>query len=209
MSPSPSLDTVQLTITAEPASVCAGAVPVRKGKKVTPQGKTALGGDNPGNHTTLVGRRLYGFRSSGRSYVTVEGFNVVRTEDRGIYFTNASNFGVARSNTVSNAFRYGIAVDASVGALVELNTVSYGQDHGIALTGETVPGWASTLAVITFLFGVLFVVIGVMGLYIARIYALLQKRPTFIVAEMIDSADGDAVPGAAMAGSLGDLPRKS
>lgn len=39
------LDTVPL---------CAGAVPVRKGKKITPQGKTALGGDNRTGCAALV-----------------------------------------------------------------------------------------------------------------------------------------------------------
>ncbi|MGH7002322.1 MAG: glycosyltransferase family 2 protein [Alphaproteobacteria bacterium] len=62
----------------------------------------------------------------------------------------------------------------------------------MALTGQTVPGWASTLGVISFLFGVLFVVIGVMGLYIARIYALLQNRPSFIVVDTVEAAPGPA-----------------
>ena len=53
----------------------------------------------------------------------------------------------------------------------------------VALSGETVPGWASTLGIISFLFATLFMVLGVMGAYIARIHSMLQNRPQFIVAE--------------------------
>lgn len=55
-----------------------------------------------------------------------------------------------------------------------------------ALSGFTVPGWASTVGIISFLFAILFMVIGVMGLYIARIYSLLQRRPTFIITQRTD-----------------------
>jgi parallel beta-helix repeat protein len=95
-----------------------------------------LGGSNPGSQMTLVGRRTYGFRLSSRSNVRIEGFTVARTEDRAMYTTKATN-NVYRSNTVNNAYRYGIALDGCTAALVELNTVSFNQDHGIALTDAT------------------------------------------------------------------------
>ncbi len=50
-----------------------------------------------------------------------------------------------------------------------------------ALEGQTVAGWASTVGVLSFLFGVLFALLGVMGIYLARIYSLLQARPFFII----------------------------
>jgi len=47
--------------------------------------------------------------------------------------------------------------------------------------GNTVPGWASTVGIMALLFGVLFVLLGVIGLYLARIHTALQERPKFII----------------------------
>ena len=47
----------------------------------------------------------------------------------------------------------------------------------------TVPGWASLLVVVSFVGGVQLVVIGVMGLYIGRIYDEVKNRPLYIVRE--------------------------
>lgn len=52
--------------------------------------------------------------------------------------------------------------------------------------GQTVPGWASTVGIISFLFGVLFVILGVIGTYLARIHVALQNRPRFIIREIHD-----------------------
>ncbi len=93
-----------------------------------------LGGDNPGSHATLVGHRLYGFRLSGKSCVTIEGFHVTRTENRAIYLSSASSNCIVRGNQVDFAYRYSIAVNRCSGVLVEQNVVGDNQDHGIALT---------------------------------------------------------------------------
>ncbi len=55
--------------------------------------------------------------------------------------------------------------------------------------GETVPGWASLTAVMSFLFGVLFIVLGIIGAYIARIHDILQNRPPFVIAETTEQVD--------------------
>ena len=47
--------------------------------------------------------------------------------------------------------------------------------------GDTVPGWASTLGVLSLLFGLLFLMLGILGLYLANIYTILQQRPHFVV----------------------------
>ena len=52
--------------------------------------------------------------------------------------------------------------------------------------GTTVPGWASTITILSFLFGVLFIILGIIGTYIARIHNLLQKRPRFILSKSIN-----------------------
>ena len=53
--------------------------------------------------------------------------------------------------------------------------------------GHTVQGWASTVGIISFLFGVLFVILGILGTYLARIHIALQNRPRFIVTETTDN----------------------
>ncbi|TKB94374.1 MAG: glycosyltransferase family 2 protein [Nitrospira sp.] len=49
--------------------------------------------------------------------------------------------------------------------------------------GHTVPGWASTLGLLVFLFGVLFVILGVIGEYVGLIYIMLQRRPAYVIDE--------------------------
>lgn len=50
-------------------------------------------------------------------------------------------------------------------------------------TGQTVSGWASTVGIISFLFGILFIILGIIGTYIARIHVALQNRPRFLISE--------------------------
>jgi dolichol-phosphate mannosyltransferase len=49
--------------------------------------------------------------------------------------------------------------------------------------GQTVPGWASIISVMSLLFAVLFFVLGVIGMYVARIHEVLQNRPRYVIAE--------------------------
>jgi dolichol-phosphate mannosyltransferase len=51
------------------------------------------------------------------------------------------------------------------------------------LLGNTVPGWASTVGIISLLFAVLFVLMGITGLYLSAIHRALQGRPRFVVSE--------------------------
>ena len=53
-------------------------------------------------------------------------------------------------------------------------------------TDRTVPGWASTVGLISLLFGVLFVLIGILGEYIGRILLEVRKRPRYIVSEKVE-----------------------
>ncbi len=53
--------------------------------------------------------------------------------------------------------------------------------------GHTVPGWASTLGLLVFLFGVLFVILGVIGEYVGLIYIMLQHRPAYVIYEETDA----------------------
>lgn len=48
----------------------------------------------------------------------------------------------------------------------------------------TVPGWASTLMVISLLFSILFVYLGILGEYVGRIIIEVRRRPRFIVCDI-------------------------
>lgn len=51
--------------------------------------------------------------------------------------------------------------------------------------GVTVPGWASAVGVVSLLFGVLFILLGILGEYIGRIMIEVQQRPRFLVSETV------------------------
>ena len=70
-------------------------------------------------------------------------------------------------------------------AILELAYILYSY-----LRGATVPGWASTIGILSFLFGVLFAILGVIGLYLASIHSALQGRPRFIIAEATGNWSG-------------------
>ncbi|HSW45314.1 MAG TPA: glycosyltransferase family 2 protein [Phycisphaerae bacterium] len=53
------------------------------------------------------------------------------------------------------------------------------------LRGNTVPGWASTIGIVAFLFGVLFILLGIQGQYILRLYEQARARPTFIIERIV------------------------
>lgn len=67
--------------------------------------------------------------------------------------------------------------------------------------GVTVPGWASLVGVSSLLFGFLFVMLGIIGLYIARIHVALQAPPAFLIAE--DTGKKPAVSEEAQITALG------
>ncbi len=57
--------------------------------------------------------------------------------------------------------------------------------YGKFIEGKAVPGWASTMVLMSFLFGVLFVFLGVLGEYIGRILMEVKQRPRYLVSERI------------------------
>lgn len=54
--------------------------------------------------------------------------------------------------------------------------------------GETVPGWAAALTVMSFLFGVLFILLGILGTYLASIHQALRNRPVYLVGRTVGAA---------------------
>lgn len=49
--------------------------------------------------------------------------------------------------------------------------------------GATVPGWASSIAIISFLFGILFIFLAVLAEYVGKILEEVRGRPRFIISE--------------------------
>jgi len=60
-----------------------------------------------------------------------------------------------------------------------------------SLMGGTVMGWPSFVCFFSFLFGVQFVITGVLGEYLARAMAELKHRPRYIVAESVNALHVD------------------
>ena len=52
-------------------------------------------------------------------------------------------------------------------------------------TDSAVPGWASAMSVISFLFGMLFILLGIVGEYIGRILIEVRQRPRYLVSEHV------------------------
>ncbi len=49
--------------------------------------------------------------------------------------------------------------------------------------GQTVTGWASVMTFMSLMFGILFVLLGVVGTYLGKIYEILKNRPRFLIGE--------------------------
>src|SRR5207237_10752602 len=58
----------------------------------------------------------------------------------------------------------------------------------------TVPGWASVICFVTFFFGAMLVVIGLVGRYVARIFEEAKGRPLYIVSNLINLDETAALP---------------
>lgn len=53
------------------------------------------------------------------------------------------------------------------------------------LSGATVPGWTSSVAILSFLFGVLFAFLAVLAEYLGRVLVEVRARPRFLLAEQL------------------------
>jgi parallel beta-helix repeat protein len=114
-----------------------GSLPANSFTYVAGQGLYVnLGGDNPGAHEVAVSRRNYAFTMSNRSFVTISGFTIQRTNDRGINMHTCADV-VISGNTVRFAGSYGIHAINSQRMLIESNLSTDNGLHGIGLTAAT------------------------------------------------------------------------
>lgn len=62
--------------------------------------------------------------------------------------------------------------------------------------GLTVPGWASTIVIVTFVGGTQLLCLGILGEYVGRMYTAQLARPTYYVAhDSVEAATGQDAPG--------------
>jgi parallel beta-helix repeat protein len=96
----------------------------------------------PGASVTLTGG-TYGFYLSGKSYLTVRGFNITGTSQAGIHVTGSNNVTLSGNHVsyagqpVSGQTAAGIRLTNTASSLVEANTVDHNTLAGIYLDGGT------------------------------------------------------------------------
>ena len=64
----------------------------------------------------------------------------------------------------------------------------------------TVPGWASMTGIVSLLIGMLFVVLGVIGEYVGRIFEAVKARPAYVVQERVGEATREKSEGREVSG---------
>ncbi|TMQ54939.1 MAG: PKD domain-containing protein [Candidatus Eisenbacteria bacterium] len=121
---------------ADSSTVDPAALPARSFRWVAGAGLYVnAGGGNPGAHQARVGHRNYGLSLFGRSWITIDGLAVTRTEDRGVYLNGScTNVTIVR-DTVTLAAKMGIQIVGGSGIRVSASSIHDNYDHGIALIG--------------------------------------------------------------------------
>jgi dolichol-phosphate mannosyltransferase len=75
-----------------------------------------------------------------------------------------------------------IGLITSVFSFLQMARVLYAK----LILNSTIPGWATTITLMTFMFGILFILLGIIGEYIGRILIETKKRPKFLIREKLD-----------------------
>ncbi len=63
------------------------------------------------------------------------------------------------------------------------------------VTGTTLPGWTSVIMLVAIVGGIQLILIGVIGVYLGKIYEEVKQRPLYLVRQSIGIAAPDRVPG--------------
>jgi hypothetical protein len=89
-------------------------------------------------------------------------------------------------------------VMAAIGFAAAINSIQG------ALLGHTVPGWSSLMAAIGLLTGTQFLMLGIIGAYLGRLYDQSKGRPLFLIRDMVGGTAEESV--AAGQPARGPLP---
>lgn len=90
-----------------------------------------------------------------------------------------------------------LRIGISIGAIASVTSflgVVYAI-YGKIIEGHAVPGWTSSLALTSFLFGVLFIYLAILGEYIGTVVVEVRRRPRFIVSERLGLQPPPVAPG--------------
>ena len=98
--------------------------------------------------------------------------------------------------------RIGVAVGLSASVL-SLVFVAYAIASKL-LSGGAVPGWTSTLAIVSFLFAILFLYLGLIGEYLGRALVEVRDRPRYLVRERLACAEQHDIDARAPFRTTGD-----
>ena len=60
-----------------------------------------------------------------------------------------------------------------------------------AVSGHSVPGWASTACIVLMIGGIQSLFLGIIGEYIGKIYNETKRRPRFIIESVLNKADNE------------------
>lgn len=128
-------DGARLTVSVDaPAALAPGTFRYQAGTGLF----VNVGGGSPAGHQAAVGGNWrYGIRANASAWVTIDGFQVTRTEDKGIYVKSGSHDVTVSNNVVSYCNGYGIQVTGCSSIMIRSNVVSYSNRHGIGLTAGT------------------------------------------------------------------------
>ena len=66
-----------------------------------------------------------------------------------------------------------------------------------AILGQTVPGWSSLMAAIGILTGVQFLMLGIIGAYLGRLYDQSKGRPLFLIRDIVGGEGSTTTTGSA------------
>jgi glycosyltransferase involved in cell wall biosynthesis len=119
-------------------------------------------------------------------------------KDTSVEFHGADRFSGTTKYSLAEMFKFGwhgissfsivpLRIGIGLGVLTSLASFYFLADafYEKMVSGTAVPGWASTVGVISLLFGILFIFLGLLGEYIGRILEQVRDRPLFIVADSL------------------------
>ncbi|HBZ63884.1 MAG TPA: glycosyltransferase, partial [Lachnospiraceae bacterium] len=52
-------------------------------------------------------------------------------------------------------------------------------------------GWSSTIAILLFMFGIVLIVLGLIGEYLGRIYLCINQTPQFVIRDVVNNPSTD------------------
>lgn len=166
--------------------------------------------DNSVTHFSIVSRKVVSalrrFKERNRSYaffVRWLGFDVgyVQVEHHDRYagtssYTLRRLFALAFELTVSQSDKP-LRASISLGFAIALLAFLFGtyQIVRYLVHGIPVEGWTSVIVSIYFMGGLTFVILGVLGLYIGKIFEETKQRPLYVVKDAVNFAPKAAVRG--------------